>query len=289
MNHILIAKSLIRPKTLIASVSPVLLASSWSLKMDCFNFYLFILLLSTALSLQILSNIANDYFDGIKGTDDGNRIGPTRITGQNPTLAKTVKRFLYSCFILTVCLGLVLSFIGGPVIASVFALAVVCAVIYTAGPFAISYKGKAEPFAFAFFGPIPTFFAAYIFSKSFSVSSLLLGFLPGFYSLILITINNLRDYESDKAHQKLTLIVKNGRAFGKKMIKLSLFSIVATILILGIYQPKILFSLILVPEMLKYLYLINKAHQGQDFSRLFKETTRLYLLSTVIWICFYMI
>lgn len=289
MNYLSIAKSLTRPKTLIASVSPVLLASSWALKLDCFDFRLFVLLLSTALSLQILSNIANDYFDGMKGTDSMRKEGPARLTAQNSIFAGIVKKFLFASFIITLGLGLILSFVGGPMIAAIFAIAIICAVLYTAGPFAISYMGKAEPFAFAFFGPIPTFFAAFIFSKTFSLSSLLLGFLPGFYSLILITMNNLRDYETDKANQKFTLIVKKGRDFGKKLVKFSLIAMIVTMFALSIFQPKMLFSLIIIPEMMRYYYQIKKAHKAEDFSKLFKQTARIYFLSTLLWICFYMI
>lgn len=289
MKLIQTSKNLIRPKTLIASVSPVLLSSAWALKEDCFSFILFCLLISTALSLQILSNIANDYFDGLKGTDDSLRIGPVRLAAQGPKQIAVVKKFLLASFALTLALGLFLSFAGGPVIAAVFALSIICAIIYTAGPFAISYHGKAEPFAFSFFGPIPTFFAAFIFSKSFHLSSLILGFLPGFYSLILITMNNLRDFESDSAHQKHTLIVKYGREFGKKLIKFSLYGIIASTIILGVYQPKILFSLVLIPEMMRYFYHIKKAQKAEEFSMLFKESSRIYLLSTILWLCFYMI
>lgn len=288
MNLFAITHNLIRPKTLIASVSPVLLSGSWALKRDCFQFPLFLLLLATALNLQILSNIANDYFDGLKGTDT-TRIGPLRLTAQNSQLAGVVKKFLYVSFIITLSLGVVLSIIGGPLIAAIFALSIITAIVYTAGPWAISYKGKAEGFAFAFFGPIPTFFAAYIFSHTYSLSSLLIGFLPGCYSLILITLNNLRDYNTDKAHNKKTLIVKYGQDFGKKMIKYALITIVLSVCILSYFQPKMIFSLILLPEMGRYFYLVNKSQTTADFITLFKKTGPLYTLSTIIWICFYMI
>jgi 1,4-dihydroxy-2-naphthoate octaprenyltransferase len=289
MNTLSLTKALIRPKTLIASISPVLISSAWALKYSFFSFPKFCLLLSTALMLQILSNVANDYFDGMKGTDTKDRIGPARLTASGQVCPKTVRNYLIGVFTLTLVLGLWLSTIGGPLVAFMFALAALSAILYTAGPFALSYNGLAEPFAFLFFGPIPAFFASYVFSGSFHLAPLLLGFLPGIYSLILITINNLRDHDSDKACNKNTLIVKKGKEFGKKMILGALLLQIIVTLLIALTQPKFSLSLIAIFEVFVFYKSVKSSQTPQEFLPLLKEAAKLYLLNSILWTSCFMI
>ncbi len=284
-----LTQNLIRPKTLIASISPVLLTSAWALKEGFFKFPLFCLLLSSALMLQILSNIANDYFDGIKGSDNSFRVGPKRLSGTSEEYLQLIKKILTGTFIATLVLGLILSFYGGPFIAAIFGISLICSILYTAGPFAFSYNGIAEPFAFGFFGPIPCFCAGFMFSKTYSFYPFLLGCLPGLYSLMLITINNLRDVESDTMALKKTLIVKKGRAFGKKMILIALFTQVLITLILGLTNPKMLLSLVILPEAFYFYLRVKKSEEATDFVPLLKECAFLYMTSTLLWISFSML
>jgi 1,4-dihydroxy-2-naphthoate octaprenyltransferase len=289
MKLIYALKELSRPKTLVASISPVLLASAYSLKNDVFSASLFVVLFLNALMLQILANIANDYFDGIKGADHHQRVGPVRLTGSGLVPQQTVKKILIINFCICLIMGLFLSYYGGPLVAAVFGVSLISSLLYTAGPYAFAYKGLAEPFAFSFFGPIPTFFACYIYSKSFSFYSLLLGILPGLYSLILITINNLRDYESDAQAAKMTIIVKKGRSFGKKMILTSVIFQFTTLAFLGLYQPKMLFCFVSLPETIYFVKQVTKSQTPEEFAYLLKSCAKLYATSSLLWICFTMI
>lgn len=289
MNTLSLCKTLIRPKTLIASISPVLLTSAWALKDNTFSFGLFSLLLATALMLQILSNVANDYFDGLKGTDNSQRVGPERFSAQNPEKAHKVRLVLLATFLLTLTLGIILSVKGGALVAFTFCVAMICSILYTAGPYALSYRGLAEPFAFAFFGPIPAVFASYLYSGSFSLSTFLLGCLSGFYSLILITINNLRDYESDKASHKKTLIVKKGKVFGKRLIYFAFIAMAVVTVIIGLYVPKFILSFVLIPEVYTFVKDLNRSYEPYDFLPLLKSCAKLYLLSSVLWTSFIML
>lgn len=289
MNFFALTKSLARPKTLIASIAPVFLVSSWALKYDAFSLYKCFILMFCALMLQVLSNVANDYFDGIKGADSCGRVGPSRLTSMGLVPLKVIKTYLGYTLALTLLSGIWLSFYGGPLVAFVFGLATVAAIIYTAGPFALAYNGLAEPFALTFFGPIPAFFACYILTGSYYVTSVALGTLCGLFALILITINNLRDMESDTLAQKKTLIVKKGRAFGKKLIASALVLQVIITCLISLTQPKFLFSLVLIPESYQFFTQVKAAHTPQEFLPLLKECAKLYMISSLIWSCFLMI
>jgi 1,4-dihydroxy-2-naphthoate polyprenyltransferase len=280
---------LIRPKTLIASIAPVALSAAWALHFDHFDFFKFIILLLTALSLQILANVANDYFDGIKGTDNHLRIGPKRLTSSGLVDTKTIRNLVYISFILTFIMGSILTIISSPLIGIIFGISLIFAILYTATPFAISYNGIAEPFAFLFFGPIPTFFAVYVFCHQFSLSAFLIGCLPGLYSVILITINNLRDYESDSVVSKFTLIVKKGKQFGKNLILACLIAQVLLTIIIGLFAAKFLLSLIVLPECFYFYSQIRKSQAPIEFAVLLKSCAKLYATATILWICFFMI
>jgi 1,4-dihydroxy-2-naphthoate octaprenyltransferase len=288
MNMIQATVQLARPKTLIASISPVMLAASWALAHHVFKAPLFLLLISSALMLQILANIANDYFDGLKGADL-HRIGPQRLTSNGQIGLTTIKTVLGVVFLICLLLGITLSYQGGAVIGALFGLALILAIIYTAGPFALCYRGIAEPFAFSFFGPIPTLCASYLFSSHLHLTPCLLGCLPGLYSLILITINNLRDLESDKIAQKNTLIVKKGRDFGKKMIAYALVTQIVLTLVISLDHPLFLLSLISLPEVCYFFVQIKKSQTPQEFAPLLGSCAKLYLTSTILWMCFIMI
>jgi 1,4-dihydroxy-2-naphthoate octaprenyltransferase len=289
MKTIALIKNLSRPKTLIASMSPVLISASFALKKGFFNLSDFFLLFFSALFLQILANVANDYFDGIKGADNAKRVGPLRLTGSGLIDLKKIQNILIGTCVVTVLFSILLAARGGPVFAFTIALSVIFAILYTAGPFPLAYKGLAEPFAFCFFGPIPFCFASYLLCQKFYLITLLLGMLPGIYSLILMTINNLRDFESDKIASKNTLIVRYGRSFGKKMILFSFLALAIISMAISFVIPKFIYSLILLPEIFSFYKKIDNARSAQEFAQMLKPTAELYTTHTLLWIGFIMI
>lgn len=289
MNTLSLVKNLTRPKTLIASMSPVLLATSFGLKKGYFNLIDFSLLFFCALFLQILANIANDYFDGIKGADNKERVGPLRLTGSGMISLLQIRQILFKHAFLTLLLAILLAIRGGPTFAFIIGMSLVLAILYTAGPFPLAYKGLAEPFALTFFGPIPFCFASYLLCQTFYPVTLLIGFLPGIYALILIMINNLRDLESDKLALKNTLIVRYGRSFGKKMILFSILFLTIISMMISFYFPKFIYSLILLPEIFSFYKRIDAALSPQEFAQLLKPTAELYITHTLLWIGFIMI
>ncbi|HSX12025.1 MAG TPA: UbiA family prenyltransferase, partial [Rhabdochlamydiaceae bacterium] len=134
----------IRPKTLAASICPVLMGTAMALKTGYFDLLLFLFTLLTALGIQIGTNLSNDYFDFKKGADTAARLGPVRVTQAGLISAQSMKRLLVVNFILVALTGTILIWKGGLLFSLLIALAILFAIFYTAGPYSIAYLGLGE-------------------------------------------------------------------------------------------------------------------------------------------------
>jgi 1,4-dihydroxy-2-naphthoate octaprenyltransferase len=184
--------------------------------------------LISALLIQIGTNLANDYFDFIKGTDTEKRVGPIRYiqTGlikKNEMMAAFISAFAAASF-----LGVFLVIRGGyPVlIAGIFAI--IFGILYTAGPAPLGYIGLGDIFVFIFFGLVSVMGTYYLQLLKINYLILIASFAPGFLSMAILTANNLRDIKTDKESGKRTIIVRFGYNFGAAEY---LFCIVAAHLI----------------------------------------------------------
>ncbi len=208
----------IRPKTLFASISPVILGLSIAyFEQNHINLTVSILTLLCALSLQIASNLANDYLDSQKGVDNENRLGPTRVTQKGLISSKIMKRALFTSLLISFILGLYLMWYGGIVIIVMGFLSLYFAYGYTGGPYPLSYNGLGEVAAFVFFGVIAVSGTTYLQTHNVSFFTLILSFGPGFISATILAVNNLRDIETDRETHKKTLAVRFGEGFQRKL------------------------------------------------------------------------
>lgn len=202
-----------RPKTLTASLSPVLLGIALAIHDNVFRIVPAVLCLLVGISAQIASNFANDYFDYKKGADQSDRLGPARavasgwITPQSMLLA-TIKTLAVTCL----C-GLGLVFIAGWEIIIVGVAIVIFALAYSAGPFPLAYNGLGDVCVLLFFGIVPVCFTYYVQSLVFTPEVFLLSLGIGFLSINILVINNYRDYEQDKKANKNTTVVLFGKKF----------------------------------------------------------------------------
>ena len=199
-----------RPKTLGAAISPVIVAWAIAYFEKSFNLYVALLALIVSIAIQIGVNYANDYSDGIKGTDD-NRIGPVRLVGQKIASAKSVKRAAYIFFFVAALAGLLITIetkqwwfllLG--------AIAIISAWTYTGGPKPYGYFGLGEIFVFVFFGLVATLGTIYAQTLYFKTYFLIYAFVMGFFATAILVANNLRDREKDQQNDKITLAVKIG-------------------------------------------------------------------------------
>ncbi|RAR70656.1 1,4-dihydroxy-2-naphthoate octaprenyltransferase [Flavobacterium aciduliphilum] len=215
-----------RIRTLPLSVSGILVGSFYYMSQapGQFNWKIFILALSTTVCLQVLSNFANDYGDGVKGTDNDDRVGPKRAIQSGAISPQAMKVALFFMTLLTLLSALLLiyvSFKGKYLWYSLIFLflgiaAIASAIRYTVGKNPYGYRGYGDVFVFVFFGLVSTFGVYFMFSKQ--VDWLL--FLPstaiGLLSVGVLNLNNMRDEESDKKSGKNTLVVQHGGAWAKK-------------------------------------------------------------------------
>lgn len=213
-----------RVRTLPLSVSGILVGSFYAMSQAYFNWKIVIFALSTTLGLQILSNFANDYGDGVKGTDNDDRVGPKRAIQSGAITPQAMKVAMFFMTFLTMISALMLiyvSFKGRYLLYSILffilgILAITSAIRYTVGKNPYGYRGYGDVFVFVFFGLVSTFGIYFMFSKTIDWLLLLPATAIGFLSVGVLNLNNMRDEESDRKVGKNTLVVQKGGAWAKK-------------------------------------------------------------------------
>jgi len=225
-----------RPKTLTAAIAPVMIGTAMAYGDGIHHFPSAFLCLLAALTIQIGTNLANDYFDFKKGTDTAERIGPTRVTQAGLVKPETVRLSFIIAFALSAlaCGGLVMR--AGWPIAVIGIVSIISGILYTAGPKPLGYVGLGDIFVLIFFGPVAVAGTYYVQSFEINMAVILAGFAPGLISTAILTINNLRDIASDSKSEKRTLAVRFGRSFAYSEY---LFSIIIASLI-----PVLIYALI---------------------------------------------
>jgi len=204
-----------RPKTLSAAISPVLIGTAIAFGDGVHHFLTAFLCLIGALSIQIGTNIANDYFDFKKGADTQERIGPTRVTQAGLIDPQTVKWGFIFSFAVSALICFLLFKRGGWPIAVIGFVSIISGILYTAGPKPLGYVGLGDIFVLIFFGPIAVAGTYYVQSLEINMAVILAGFGPGLISMAILSVNNMRDIDSDKKSGKKTLAVRFGRTFAQ--------------------------------------------------------------------------
>lgn len=213
-----------RVRTLPLSVSGIIVGSFYAMSQGMFNWNIVIFALLTTLGLQILSNFANDYGDGVKGTDNNDRVGPKRAVQSGVISPAEMKRAMVITSLITLLFAVLLIYFAFKEKYLLFSLiflvlgilAIASAIRYTVGKGAYGYRGYGDVFVFIFFGMVSTFGVYFMFSKSLDWLLLLPATSIGFLSVGVLNLNNMRDEESDRKAGKNTIVVKNGGAWAKK-------------------------------------------------------------------------
>jgi 1,4-dihydroxy-2-naphthoate polyprenyltransferase len=218
MNKIKPWISAIRLRTLPLSVSGIIVGSSMAYYNGFFKISIFIFAILTTLSLQILSNLANDYGDGVKGTDNQDRIGPERAIQSG----KITPEQMYDAIKINILIVITLTFLliysafkSNQFLYSLlfFVLALICiyaAVKYTVGSTAYGYRALGDIMVFLFFGLISVMGTYFLFSKQLDHVLIIPACIIGLLSAGVLNLNNMRDIESDKKSSKITIAVKLG-------------------------------------------------------------------------------
>lgn len=197
-----------RIKTLPAAIAPVIVGTSLADQIKVINA---LLALIVSLSLQIAVNYANDFSDGVRGTDT-NRVGPTRLVASKLATASSVKNASFISFFVAIIAGTLLAFNTSVWLIAVGLISILAAWGYTGGKKPYGYLGFGELAVFIFFGVVATVGSYYVQVEQISSSALLLSIPMGSLSCAILVINNLRDLNQDKLVSKQTMAVKLGDA-----------------------------------------------------------------------------
>lgn len=204
-----------RPKTLPASISPVLVACALAWRDGVFDLVPALFCFMVALLAQVASNFANDYFDFKKGADTDERLGPERAVASGWISPENMLKGTYITLGLACLFGCGLLSYGGWGLILVGLAIALCVLAYSAGPFPLAYNGLGDVCVLLFYGIIPVCFTYYVMAGEFSLLSFLLSIAVGVLSINILIINNYRDYEQDRKAKKRTTIVLFGRRFGQ--------------------------------------------------------------------------
>jgi 1,4-dihydroxy-2-naphthoate octaprenyltransferase len=212
-----------RLRTLPLSVSGIIVGSFYAMSQALFNWNIVILALLTTLGFQVLSNFANDYGDGIKGTDNQDRVGPKRAIQSGVISPKQMKNALIITSLLTLLSAIALIYVAFKDHNLFFSfiylllgiLAIASAIRYTVGNSAYGYRGFGDLFVFIFFGLVSTLGIYFMFAKEMDWLLILPATSIGFLSVAVLNLNNMRDEESDRKSNKNTIVVKMGASNAK--------------------------------------------------------------------------
>lgn len=212
-----------RVRTLPLSVSGIILGCFYAMSQAKPNWKIFTFAITTTLLLQVLSNFANDYGDGVKGTDNADRVGPKRAIQSGAISPSAMKRAMIITSVLTMLSAITLIYFSfkktNPVYSLFFltlgAVAVASAIRYTVGNTAYGYRGYGDVFVFVFFGLVSTLGVSFMYLKEIDPLLILPAAAIGLLSVGVLNLNNMRDEASDRKAGKNTIVVKIGGAKAK--------------------------------------------------------------------------
>ena len=267
-----------RPRTLPAAIAPVVVASA--LAGSDFNWFRAALALKVGVWLQIGVNYANDYSDGVKGTDE-NRIGPTRLVASGLASAKAVKNAAFVSFAIASVAGLLLSLLTSPFLILIGILAIAAAWGYTGGKNPYGYSGLGEVSVFTFFGLVATMGTYYAQTEKVTVLSFIVAIPMGALSCAILAVNNIRDRAQDELVGKKTLAVRLGDVKARRMfvalLVLAHAAAVATLI------PTALLTLLVAPMSYSISKLVLSGVSGKDLIPVLGRTGKLQLMFAIVF------
>jgi len=295
-----------RLRTLPLSVSGIIVGSMYALAYptdnvltptEVFNWRIFGYAILTTLGLQILSNFANDYGDGMKGTDNEDRIGPKRAIQSGVISLQAMKRAIIITSILTLISAMMLiyfAFRETNLFYSLFylvlgILAIASAIRYTVGNTAYGYRGYGDVFVFVFFGLVSTLGVNFLYSKQLEFDLFLPAIAIGFLSVGVLNLNNMRDEASDRKSNKNTIVVKIGALKAKKYHYFLIVSAMVLVILFAIINhfrlDQYLFLLAYIP-LTKHLITVYKNQEPKALDpELKKLALSTFALSILLAVC----
>ena len=275
----------IRIPTLPAAIVPVLVGTAIAVADGAFRLGSFLVVLVACLLIQIGTNLANDYFDNLKGADTAERLGPTRVTQSGLIAPHTVRNMMILTFGLAAALGLYLILVGGWPILVIGVLSIAAGILYTGGPWPLGYNGLGDLFTFIFFGIVAVVGTAYLHTLTFSTTAFVVSLPVAMLVTAILVVNNLRDVNTDRAANKRTLAVLLGeRAVRIEYVVLvfGAYLVVTGAWLLNLISPWALLVWLTLPLAITQVRLVNTT-SGRTLNQSLKKTGQLHMLFGILF------
>jgi 1,4-dihydroxy-2-naphthoate octaprenyltransferase len=276
----------IRPRTLPAAGSPVLIGFAIAWSVGKFRWLPALVILACALLLQILANLVNDVGDFQKGTDTSGRLGPTRVTHSGLLTPRQVWLGVGVVILLAVVGGAYLAWVGGWPVLVMGGAAILGAILYTIGPFSMSDYGTGDLFALIFFGVVSVVGTTYILTGQVYPLSWAGGVGAGALVTAILVVNNVRDIDTDRRVGRKNIPVLFGRHAGEieYLIMLILaFCVPLFALTIDWVNAWILLPLLSLPRGVQLYQRIHTLQAGPGFNKLLASTAQLVLIYCLLF------
>ena len=267
-----------RPRTLPAAIAPVVVATA--LVGADFNWFRAALALKVAVWLQIGVNFANDYSDGVKGTD-ADRVGPIRLVASGLASARSVKAAALISFAIASVAGTWLALLTSPLLILVGIISIAAAWGYTGGKNPYGYKGLGELSVFLFFGVIATMGTYYAQTEELTLLSFIVSIPMGALSCAILSINNLRDRPKDELVGKLTVAVRIGDRNARRMYVALL--ILAHCAAIATFIPTALLTVLALPMSLSISRQVLSGISGKELIPVLGKTGKLQMVFAILF------
>jgi len=267
-----------RPRTLAAAIAPVLVAIA--LVGKDFDWLRAVLALTVAVWLQIGVNFANDYSDGVKGTD-ADRVGPIRLVASGLATAKSVKFAALISFVVASAAGTWLALLTSPLLILVGILSIAAAWGYTGGKNPYGYRGLGELSVFLFFGVIATMGTYYAQTEELTLLSFIVSIPMGALSCAILAINNIRDRPKDQLVGKQTVAVRIGDRRARLMYVGLL--VLAHVAALATLIPTVLLTLLVLPMSFSISRQVLSGISGKDLIPVLGKTGKLQMAFAILF------
>jgi len=275
----------IRPHTLTVSLAPVLVGTGVAVTRGAFDLGVAALALFVAVLLQVGSNLANDVFDFRSGADNEDRKGPPRAAQQGLLSERALFVGLGITLVAAFLFGLLLVQVGGWPILAIGLAGIVSAVAYTAGPFPLGYHGLGDLFVYLFFGLAAVAGTTFLMTGTWDPLAIALSLPIGGIAAGVLSVNNLRDIETDTAAGKRTMAVRLGLELGRHWYALQVlggYAVVAVLVAMGWLPWWAATVLLSLPHALKTLKTVRSHTDGPTLNRMLGATAKLQLMFAVL-------
>jgi 1,4-dihydroxy-2-naphthoate octaprenyltransferase len=271
-----------RPRTLVAAVCPVLVGTAAAAAEGPVVAWRALAALVVALALQVGVNYANDYSDGLRGTDTPGRLGPARLTATGLAVPAAVRRAAAAAFAVAAVAGLALAVAVDLRLLLVGAAAIAAAVLYTGGPRPYGYSGFGELAVLVFFGVVATCGSAYVQLERVPGVAVAASVVVGLGAVAILLANNVRDIDGDRLAGKRTLAVRLGRARARALFTAVVAAMFAAAGLLGLARPTVLVTLAALPLAVAPVRLVRTRDDGPGLIAALGATARLQLAVSLL-------